>query len=97
MTIGSCRKLRIDYDQTPPALLAYRSEGAPVKVEGLSDGTRDQLFLALRIAALELQSEQSEPVPFIADDLFINFDDERSKAGLKDTLEPLDENAGHLP
>jgi len=83
LTTGSFRKLRIDYDQPPPALLAYRSEGAPVKVEGLSDGTRDQLFLALRIAALELQSEQSEPVPFIADDLFINFDDERSKAGLK--------------
>lgn len=83
LTIGSFRKLRIDYDQTPPALLAYRSKGAPVKVEGLSDGTRDQLFLALRIAALELQSEQGEPVPFIADDLFINFDDERSKAGLK--------------
>lgn len=83
LTIGSFRKLRIDYDQTPPALLAYRSEGAPVKVEGLSDGTRDQLFLALRIAALELQSEQGEPVPFIADDLFINFDDERSKVGLK--------------
>ena len=83
LTIGSFRKLRIDYYQTPPALLAHRSEGAPVKVEGLSDGTRDQLFLALRIAALELQSEQGEPVPFIADDLFINFDDERSKAGLK--------------
>lgn len=83
LTIGSFRKLRIDYDQTPPALLAYRSAGVPVKVEGLSDGTRDQLFLALRIAALELQSEQGEPVPFIADDLFINFDEERSKAGLK--------------
>lgn len=83
LTIGSFCKLRIDYDQTPPALLAYRSKGAPVKVDGLSDGTRDQLFLALRIAALELQSEQGEPVPFIADDLFINFDDERSKAGLK--------------
>lgn len=83
LTIGSFCKLRIDYNQTPPALLAYRSKGAPVKVEGLSDGTRDQLFLALRIAALELQSEQGEPVPFIADDLFINFDDERSKAGLE--------------
>ncbi|MDR6728065.1 AAA family ATPase [Delftia lacustris] len=83
LTLGSFRKLRIDYDQTPPSLLAYRSDSAQVKVEGLSDGTRDQLFLALRIAALELQSEQGEPVPFIADDLFINFDDERSQAGLK--------------
>ena len=51
--------------------------------DATSAATRDQLFLALRIAALELQSEQGEPVPFIADDLFINFDDERSKAGLK--------------
>lgn len=83
LTIGSFQKLRIEYDQTPPALLAYRLKGPPVKVEGLSDGTRDQLFLALRIAALELQSEQGEPVPFIADDLFINFDDERSQAGLR--------------
>lgn len=83
LTLGSFRKLRIDYDQTPPALLAYRANNQAVRVEGLSDGTRDQLFLALRIAALELQSEHGEPVPFIADDLFINFDDERSQAGLK--------------
>lgn len=83
LTIGSFCKLRIDYDQTPPVLLAYRSNNLGVKVEGLSDGTRDQLFLALRIAALELQSEQGQPVPFIADDLFINFDDERAQAGLK--------------
>lgn len=83
LTVGSFQKLRIDYDQTPPALLAYRGKGSPVKVDGLSDGTRDQLFLALRIAALELQSEQGEPVPFVADDLFINFDDERSQAGLR--------------
>ena len=83
LTLGSFRKLRIDYDQSPPALLAYRASNQAVRVEGLSDGTRDQLFLALRIAALELQSEHGEPVPFIADDLFINFDDERSRAGLK--------------
>lgn len=83
LTTGSFKKLRIDYDQSPPALLAYRSKGVPAKVEGLSDGTRDQLFLALRIAALELHSEQGIPIPFIADDLFINFDDKRSQAGLK--------------
>jgi uncharacterized protein YhaN len=83
LTRGSFGKLRIDYDQNPPALLAYRPGGQAVKVAGLSDGTRDQLFLALRIAALELQTEQSTPVPFVADDLFINFDDQRSRAGLQ--------------
>lgn len=83
LTRGSFEKLRIDYDQSSPALLAYRVSGQPVKVSGLSDGTRDQLFLALRVAALELQTEQSAPIPFVADDLFINFDDNRSQAGLQ--------------
>lgn len=83
LTRGSFEKLRIDYDQTPPALLAYRPSNQAVKLLGLSDGTRDQLFLALRIAALELQTEQGAPIPFVADDLFINFDDKRSRAGLQ--------------
>lgn len=83
LTLGSFEKLRIDYDQNPPTLLAYRPNNQSVKVGGLSDGTRDQLFLALRIAALELQTEQGSPVPFVADDLFINFDDKRSQAGLQ--------------
>lgn len=83
LTLGSFEKLRIDYDEEPPALLAYRPNNQVVTISGLSDGTRDQLFLALRIAALELQAEQGTPVPFIADDLFVNFDDRRSQAGLQ--------------
>ncbi|WP_223997586.1 ATP-binding protein, partial [Burkholderia gladioli] len=39
--------------------------------------------LALRIAALELQLAHKAALPFVADDLFINFDDARSKAGLE--------------
>jgi len=49
----------------------------------MSEGTRDQLYLALRLAALELHLEQTTPLPFIADDLFINYDDKRAKAGLE--------------
>jgi len=49
----------------------------------MSDGTRDQLYLALRLAALEMHLEQALPLPFIADDLFINYDDARSKAGFE--------------
>lgn len=41
-----------------------------VEVSGLSEGTRDQLFLSLRIAAIELQLKHKRPLPFIADDLF---------------------------
>jgi len=49
----------------------------------MSEGSRDQLYLALRLAALELQVEQGFSMPLIADDLFINFDDRRTAAGLK--------------
>ena len=52
--------------------------------DGLSEGTRDQLYLALRLAALELQHGPSARVlPLIADDVFINFDDARTAAGLQ--------------
>ena len=49
----------------------------------MSEGSRDQLYLALRLAALELQIDQGFSMPLIADDLFINFDDSRTAAGLK--------------
>ena len=35
------------------------------------------------MAALELQIDQGLSVPLIADDLFINFDDHRTAAGLR--------------
>jgi len=51
-------------------------------VEKMSSGTRDQLFLALRLATLAWRLETSEPMPFIVDDILINFDDDRSRATL---------------
>jgi uncharacterized protein YhaN len=52
-------------------------------VEGMSDGTADQLYLALRLAALESHVVASEPLPLILDDILVNFDDHRAKATLK--------------
>jgi len=54
-----------------------------VPVEGMSDGTRDQLYLALRIAALEQHFRANGPMPVVADDLLINFDDRRAAAALR--------------
>jgi uncharacterized protein YhaN len=75
--------LFVDYEKTPLSLSALHAEGRQVEVAGLSEGTRDQLYLALRLAALELHLDKSKAMPFVADDLFINFDDERSAAGLE--------------
>ncbi|MBC7499354.1 MAG: hypothetical protein H7315_02495, partial [Herminiimonas sp.] len=83
LTLGNFKRLVVDFDSQPLALEAQRSDASMVGIAGLSDGTRDQLYLALRLAALELHLEQSQSLPFLADDLFINFDDARSRAGLE--------------
>jgi uncharacterized protein YhaN len=83
LTSGSFSKLIVDFEREPMVLEGLRSDGKPVGISGLSDGTRDQLYLALRLAALEMHLAQAMPLPFIADDLFINYDDVRSKAGFE--------------
>ena len=87
LTLGRYSKLFVDYDKTPLSLSALRTDGRQVEVSGMSEGTRDQLYLALRLAALELHLGKSKALPFVADDLFINFDDERSTAGLESLRE----------
>lgn len=84
LTNGSFSGLDIIFDENDRTRLAgVRPGGDKVEVSGMSDGTADQLYLALRIAAVEDYLESSNALPFIADDLFINFDDTRSEAGLK--------------
>lgn len=76
--------LRTEFDDSDHArLVGVRPDGGTVGVAGMSDGTADQLYLALRLAAVHEHLEQSPAVPFIADDLFVNFDDQRAAAGLK--------------
>lgn len=41
-------------------------------------GSRDQLFLALRLAYLEDFAKNADPAPFIGDDLFTSFDEDRT-------------------
>ena len=83
LTSGSFSKLIVDFEREPMVLEGLRLDGKLVGISGLSDGTRDQLYLALRLAALEMHLEQAMSLPFIADDLFINYDDVRSKAGFE--------------
>ncbi|MFS2012051.1 AAA family ATPase [Azospirillum sp. CT11-132] len=83
LTLGRFIDFRIDHDPSTPRLLGLRQDGETlVPIEGMSEGTRDQLFLALRLAAVEQSIAAGVRVPFIADDLFVNFDDDRAEAGL---------------
>jgi uncharacterized protein YhaN len=68
-------------------LLALRAgDGEKLEIAALSEGARDQLYLALRLAFLEDYAARAEAPPFIGDDLFASFDDSRAAAGLQ-TLE----------
>jgi uncharacterized protein YhaN len=82
LTCGSFQALQLEFDeQDNMQLTGQRDDGRRVPVSGMSTGTTDQLYLALRIAAIEDYLCHAEPMPFIADDLFINFDDKRAAAG----------------
>ena len=86
MTLGSFSRLKMAFDESDvPILVGVRPglDESEVRVEGMSDGTCDQLFLSLRLASLERYMEQNEPMPFIIDDILVNFDDDRSEATLK--------------
>lgn len=82
LTNGRWEGIAVDYDADTPRLAAAR-EGRLVGFEGLSEGTADQLFLALRVAAIEEHARRATPLPFLADDLFVSFDEERTQAGLR--------------
>ena len=84
LTGGRFSRLVQDYDEKDELhLLAERAGGEKVPLDGLSEGTGDQLFLALRLAFLEDYASRNEPAPLIVDDIFQTFDDERTVSGLK--------------
>ena len=57
------------------------STGEHLDLEAMSDGTRDQLFLALRLAYIETCCDNGTPCPVILDDVLIA--DERTAAALR--------------
>lgn len=83
LTRGSFDRLVVDFEHEPPRLQGHRPDGSLVDIDGMSEGTQDQLFLALRLAALDLHLDHAPALPFIADDLFVNHDDDRALAGLQ--------------
>jgi uncharacterized protein YhaN len=77
-------RLKVDHgDESTPQLVGVRRDGADCPVPGMSEGTRDQLYLALRFAAVEQYVLTHEPLPFIADDLFMTTDHVRVEAGVR--------------
>ncbi len=83
LTLGSFSGLKADLNERDePILVGVRPDGTQVGVQGMSAGSRDQLYLALRLASLERYLSRAEPMPFIVDDVLVDFDDRRAEAAL---------------
>ncbi len=80
LTLGRYTGLRVGLGEH---VLRCVREGKDVEVEGLSRGTRSQLYLALRLASLERHFQNHGPVPLVLDDLFVDFDDDRAAAAFE--------------
>jgi uncharacterized protein YhaN len=84
LTLGNFEKLTVDLgDDDQPVLSGVRADGRETGVLGMSDGTRDQLYLALRIASLERLADSGDPLPLVLDDVLMSFDDDRARAALR--------------
>ena len=97
LTLGGFTGVRAGYnDKDKPALKCVREGNVEVDIDGLSEGTRDQLYLSLRLASLLRYADLAEPMPLVLDDVLIQFDDERSRAALADHRRARDADAGPL-
>lgn len=83
ITSGRFAKVATDFDEDMTILVGVRANGKRETVGNLSSGTRDQLFLALRLAAIESHVGNQEPMPVVVDDIVINFDDASASATFK--------------
>jgi hypothetical protein len=78
ITGGAYERLVTDETEEKPVLCAQRTGGPRIGIEEMSDGTADQLYLALRLAALELRRSSHPQMPLVLDDVLITSDDERA-------------------
>lgn len=84
LTCGAFTALVIDDVGNQRALRGVRSSnGTHLDLDAMSDGTRDQLFLALRLAYIEMHCDRGTPCPVILDDVLVAFDDARTGAALR--------------
>jgi uncharacterized protein YhaN len=82
MTDGRYTGIERKLDRTG-TLLVRNSYGQTLEPSSLSTGTREQLYLAIRIAFALQYCEESEPLPLILDDILVNFDHHRTRNTLK--------------
>lgn len=64
-------------------LLVRRADDKILEPSELSTGSREQLFLAVRLAYVLHYCVENEPLPVVMDDVMANFDDKRARNTLR--------------
>jgi recombinational DNA repair ATPase RecF len=87
LTSGRYVAVRPRTNDNQRSLLVVRADDEEQTLDELSEGTADQLYLALRLAGIDqLQAERTNQglttVPVVLDDILITFDDNRAAAAL---------------
>lgn len=82
MTLGRYTAIERKLDERG-TLLVIDDSGARKAPHQLSTGTREQLYLAIRLAYIQHYCRDAEPLPIVMDDVLVNFDAERAKQTLK--------------
>jgi len=83
LTDGKYSTLQTQSNGKEETLLAIDSDGTAKRADAMSKGTRFQLYLALRAAAYDQLAEQGTCLPFICDDIFETFDENRTRAACR--------------
>jgi len=86
LTRGRYVGLRRKLDEEGTLVLA-EANGRSKEPSQLSTGTREQLYLAIRLAYVRHYCRENEPLPLVMDDVLVNFDDERAEAALNMLIE----------
>lgn len=77
------RYARVRASEDGVELFAVTRDGKEVSAETLSRGTREQLYLAFRLAVIAELFEARGAVPVVLDDVMVNFDLERARGAAR--------------
>ena len=72
--------VRVEQRFADSILRVVTSRGDERTFDELSTGTREQLYLSIRLAFVADYCQKNEPLPVVMDDVFVNFDADRAKA-----------------
>ena len=88
------RYTRITTAVDEPRLDVHDAAGVIWNPERLSRGTREQVFLALRLALVRALHDHGIMLPVVMDDALVNFDDQRARAASRTLVEFMADQAG---